>query len=55
MASKTPNGEDKILIKEKQVAEEKLEQKEERETWGNKIEFILTCVGYCVGLGNVWR
>lgn len=55
MASKTQNDEDKILIKEKQVAEEKSEQKEERETWGNKIEFILTCVGYCVGLGNVWR
>ena len=28
---------------------------EERETWGRKLEFILTCVGYCVGLGNVWR
>lgn len=28
---------------------------EERETWGRKIEFVLTCVGYCVGLGNVWR
>ena len=31
------------------------EQQQERETWGRKIEFILTCVGYCVGLGNVWR
>ncbi|XP_012561756.1 sodium- and chloride-dependent GABA transporter 1 [Hydra vulgaris] len=31
------------------------DDKQERETWGNKIEFILTCVGYCVGLGNVWR
>ena len=31
------------------------EQPQERETWGRKIEFILTCVGYCVGLGNVWR
>ena len=28
---------------------------EQRETWGRKLEFILTCVGYCVGLGNVWR
>ncbi|XP_033751807.1 sodium- and chloride-dependent glycine transporter 1-like [Pecten maximus] len=28
---------------------------EERAEWGGKMEFILTCVGYAVGLGNVWR
>lgn len=27
----------------------------EREYWNEKIEFILSCVGQCVGLGNVWR
>ncbi|XP_064646770.1 sodium- and chloride-dependent glycine transporter 1-like isoform X1 [Lineus longissimus] len=27
----------------------------ERGNWGGQIEFILTCVGYAVGLGNVWR
>ncbi|XP_067650919.1 sodium- and chloride-dependent glycine transporter 1-like [Haliotis asinina] len=27
----------------------------ERGNWGGKLEFILTCVGYAVGLGNVWR
>lgn len=27
----------------------------ERGAWGGKIEFILTCIGYAVGLGNVWR
>ena len=27
----------------------------ERAEWGGKLEFILTCVGYAVGLGNVWR
>ncbi|GFO21963.1 hypothetical protein PoB_004846800 [Plakobranchus ocellatus] len=28
---------------------------EDRGQWGNKAEFILSCVGLSVGLGNVWR
>lgn len=32
-----------------------VETGEEREHWGRKIEFFLACVGYAVGLGNVWR
>ena len=27
----------------------------EREGWGNKMDFIMACIGYAVGLGNVWR
>lgn len=27
----------------------------ERGSWGNQFEFLLTCVSYAVGLGNVWR
>ncbi|XP_048059377.1 sodium-dependent neutral amino acid transporter B(0)AT1-like [Megalobrama amblycephala] len=36
---------------------EKLEVEEagERPQWDNKAQYMLTCVGFCVGLGNVWR
>ncbi|XP_061249912.1 sodium-dependent neutral amino acid transporter B(0)AT1 [Bos javanicus] len=31
------------------------EESSSRPTWDNKAQYMLTCVGFCVGLGNVWR
>lgn len=67
-ASETKRGEDDIDGLELQRPEEAQEdeegkgeekkgqiKKKAREVWDNKVQFILTLVGYAVGLGNVWR
>jgi len=28
---------------------------EQRAKWGSKTEFVLSLIGYAVGIGNVWR
>ncbi|XP_067423927.1 sodium- and chloride-dependent glycine transporter 1 isoform X2 [Emydura macquarii macquarii] len=33
----------------------KRDENVKRGNWGNQLEFVLTSVGYAVGLGNVWR
>ncbi|KAG7242140.1 hypothetical protein INR49_024186 [Caranx melampygus] len=56
MKLKLPNPglEDRILSHQQL---EKLEEAEagDRPKWDNKAQYMLTCVGFCVGLGNVWR
>lgn len=32
-----------------------LVERPERGAWANPIEFVLSCIGYAIGIGNVWR
>ncbi|XP_053183553.1 solute carrier family 6 member 19b [Scomber japonicus] len=49
-----PGLEDRILSHQ-QLNELEEEEAGDRPKWDNKTQYMLTCVGFCVGLGNVWR
>ena len=56
-SEKMYKGEENLIVEAVEVAAEELPETTEvsRGQWGNKVEFVLTCIGYSVGLGNVWR
>uniref|UniRef100_A0A8C1BGR8 Transporter n=1 Tax=Cyprinus carpio carpio TaxID=630221 RepID=A0A8C1BGR8_CYPCA len=53
---KLPNpGLDERIPSHAELEKLEVEEAGERPQWDNKAQYMLTCVGFCVGLGNVWR
>jgi len=49
---------EEICIKRNVYDQPKLPQspeREQREKWGHKLDFLFSCISVSVGLGNVWR
>ncbi len=55
MVDKTAGGNSFVKIVAYPLEEQKAPENKERGNWSNEVEFILACLGYAVGLGNVWR
>nr|KAG5708022.1 hypothetical protein BaRGS_025160 [Batillaria attramentaria] len=47
---------DRASEKQRQFSEEEMvDGNEDRFTWSKKREYLLSAMGFCVGIGNVWR
>ncbi|KAM9352912.1 LOW QUALITY PROTEIN: solute carrier family 6 member 19b [Symphorus nematophorus] len=43
------------ILSHQQLDKLEEEEAEDRPKWDNKAQYMLTCVGSCVGLGNIWQ
>ncbi|XP_052782180.1 sodium- and chloride-dependent GABA transporter 1-like [Mya arenaria] len=55
LASKPPISQNQPPMKSMETMLSSVAPPEQRDLWNGKIEFILSCVGQCIGLGNVTR
>ncbi|XP_022100179.1 sodium- and chloride-dependent glycine transporter 1-like isoform X2 [Acanthaster planci] len=44
-----------VKAKADSKTDSKMDENQERGNWSNHLDFMLSCVSYAVGLGNVWR
>ncbi|GAB6024014.1 solute carrier 6 (neurotransmitter transporter) [Chamberlinius hualienensis] len=52
---KVMNGVTTVAVEQASPAAAAPTVTQSKETWGNRAEFLLSCVGLSVGIGNVWR
>ncbi|XP_046428317.1 sodium-dependent nutrient amino acid transporter 1-like [Neodiprion fabricii] len=45
----------KTIVDRKEEAKSPQSVETERATWGNSIEFLMSCIALSIGFGNVWR
>ncbi|KAJ3608835.1 hypothetical protein NHX12_023365 [Muraenolepis orangiensis] len=55
LEDRIPSYEELEELEKKALEEEEKGVVGGRPKWDNKTQYILTCVGFCIGLGNVWR